>query len=394
MARTSVLCAGNVCIIMPAKTRMLSRKLAGNAIQCLACRRGCKIAESSAGYCGVRANENGKLVLMVYGRPCSVQVDPIEKKPLYHFLPGSRIFSIGTFGCNFSCSFCQNWDISQAPQEIRQDSKALTGQNSPFGAEQGNGGKARQCDPKGWNEHFTRLVRACPHLPPEEAVLQAQKSGCRSIAFTYNEPTIFTEYAIDVMKIAKRKKLKGVYVTNGYATRECWDRIAGLIDAANIDLKAFNQSFYTKICKVPDLEGVKDSIAYAKKKKIWVEVTTLLVPGQNDSAKELREAAEFLRSIDPEMPWHITAYHPDYNFFESPPTPPESLIKARNIGLGAGLKHVYCGNVSQKYSGFETTFCAECSEPIIRRDGFSVLSNSITAGKCGKCGSKVSGIWA
>jgi pyruvate formate lyase activating enzyme len=356
-------------VSMKAPARMLARKAGGKLIQCTACRRYCRIPEGQAGFCGVRANESGKLRLVVYGRPCAVNIDPIEKKPLFHFLPGSRSFSIGTFGCNFACSFCQNWDISQAPQE------------------------ARHRDPARWKEYFGRLVERCGEWPPERVVAEAVRSGCKSISFTYNEPTIFTEYAIDVMKLARKKGLRGVYVTNGYESPECWRAIRKHIDAANIDLKAYNKRFYAELCRVPDFEPIKESIAYAKKLGIWVEVTTLIIPDWNDSGKELGAEAAFLASVDPEMPWHITAFHPEYKLLDKAPTPPESLIRAREIGKMAGIRHVYCGNMPMAYSDYETTSCPSCAKALIRRRGYTIEDNGIIDGRCRFCKAAIRGVW-
>ena len=264
---------------------------------------------------------------------------------------------------------CQNWDISQAPQE------------------------ARVRDPLRWRDYFSRLMDQCADLPPEKIVENALASGSKSISFTYNEPTIFTEYALDTMKLAKKKGLKGVYVTNGYESRECWDAMAGLIDAANIDLKAYNQRFYTELCRVPNFELVKDSIIYAKKLGIWVEVTTLIIPDWNDKESELKAEAEFLASVDPEMPWHVTAFHPDYKLRDKPPTPPETLIRAREIGKAAGIKHIYCGNVPLAYADYETTFCHACGKGLVERAGFSVLVNRIVDGKCPFCKTPIKGVW-
>lgn len=354
---------------MEPKTKMLAAKLPNKAVQCLACNRYCKIPEGNAGFCGVRVNDNGELKLSVYGKPCAVWIDPIEKKPLFHFLPGSRSFSIGTFGCNYNCFFCQNYDISQAPHE------------------------ARAKDPKGWRTYFQALIDRYEYLPPERIVASAIQSGCTSISFTYNEPTIFTEYAIDIMKIAKKKGLRGVYVTNGYESKECWDAIKGYIDAANIDLKAYNQKFYTELCKVPDFERVKDSIKYAKKLGIWIEITTLLIPDWNDNPNELAAEAKFLASVDKEMPWHVTAFHPDYKMLDTTATPPDTLMHARDIGKAAGLKYVYCGNLSSTYSNYETTSCPKCNKELITRVGFSVTNNNVIEGKCRFCGHKITGVW-
>lgn len=349
---------------------MLAKKLDGNKVKCLACRRYCVLGEGQAGFCGVRWNDCGRMVLGVYGRAAAVCVDSVEKKPLFHFLPGSTIYSVGTFGCNFACSFCQNWDLSQAPQA------------------------ARELHPVEWRNYFENIIQACSRLSPAQAVEGALAAGCKSIAFTYNEPTIFAEYALDVMKLARRKGLKGVFVTNGFESPECWKAIWKGIDAVNIDLKSFSDGFYGKTCKaLGGLEAVKSSIALAKKLGLWVEVTTLLIPGQNDSAEEIMQAAEWLASVDEEMPWHVTAFHPDYKMNNVACTPYEKLVEARKVGLQAGLKHVYCGNVSSEYSNCETTFCAKCGKELIRRQGFEVTENNVEKGKCAYCKYKVKGIW-
>ncbi|MFH0737899.1 MAG: AmmeMemoRadiSam system radical SAM enzyme [Candidatus Micrarchaeota archaeon] len=264
---------------------------------------------------------------------------------------------------------CQNWDISQAPQE------------------------ARQKDPQRWRAYFDKLVAMCEEWPPERIVDAAIKNGCKSIAFTYNEPTIFTEYAIDVMKLARKKGLRGVYVTNGYESKECWDAVKGHIDAANIDLKAHNLRFYRELCKVPDFEPVKESIRYAKKLGIWVEATTLFIPDWNDSENEMKEIASFLADVDKEMPWHVTAFHPDYKLLDKEPTPPATLIKAREIGLMAGLKHVYCGNVPLSYSDYETTICPKCGKKLVMRAGMGVSENKMQDGRCPFCKTALKGVW-
>lgn len=354
---------------MEPSTAMLAKDAGKGLVQCLACRWYCRIPEAQAGNCGVRVNERGKLKLSVYGRPCAVHIDPIEKKPLFHFLPGSTSFSIGTFGCNFACEFCQNWDISQAPRG------------------------ARTKDPLKWREYFQHLIDMCDEWPPERVVEEAVRNGCKSISFTYNEPTIFTEYAIDVMKVARKKGLRGVYVTNGYESHECWDAIKGHIDAANIDLKAYNKKFYTQLCKVPDFEPVKDSIVYAKSLGIHVETTTLIIPDWNDNEQELKAEAEFFAFVDKEMPWHVTAFHPDYKLLDKEPTPPEILIKAREIGKMAGLKHVYCGNVPLAYSDYETTSCPSCGKALIERRGYDIVQMGIKGGKCRFCKAAIKGVW-
>lgn len=350
------------------KTKPLALRGDGGVVSCRACSRYCRIPPGEVGHCGVRANDSGRLNLLVYGRPCAVWVDPIEKKPLFHFLPGSTSYSIGTFGCNFSCDYCQNYDISQAPHE------------------------ARLRDPKGWRGYFERLVARCRELPPEAAVGEAVRAGCRSMSFTYNEPTIFTEYALDIMGAAKGKNLKFVYVTNGYESPECWKALKGRLDAANIDLKGFSDRFYGTLCKAK-LEPVLESIKLAKKHGIHVEITTLLIPGWNDKLEELAELARFLSGVDEYMPWHVTAFHPEYKMMDTPQTPVESLLNAKEIGIEEGLKHVYVGNVPYPYSEHEATVCPKCGKRIIERMGFSVARNYVVDGRCRFCKEKINGIW-
>ncbi len=349
--------------------KMLAKTLPDGRLMCTACQKYCRISDGEAGFCGVRFNENGKLNLTVYGRPCAIWNDPIEKKPLFHFLPGSRSFSLGTYGCNFGCDFCQNWDISQAPKEIQKQ------------------------DPKRWKEHYQKLVEQCDEWPPEKVVDAAVAGGCKSISFTYNEPTIFTEYAIDIMKLARKRGLRGVYVTNGYESTECWDALKGMVDAVNIDLKAYNNKFYTQLCKAPGYEPVKRSIEYAKKLGFWVEITTLFIPDWNDKESEIKELAEFLASVDPEMPWHATAFYPMYKLLDKPPTPPETLVRAREIGKMMGLKHVYCGNIPRTYSDSETTICNKCEKELIKRTGFDITENNAPKGKCKFCKTQIAGVW-
>lgn len=349
------------------KAKPLVRQVDG-LLECYACNRFCKIPEGQTGYCGVRANDNGKLNLIVYGRPCAISVDPIEKKPLFHFLPGSDSYSLGTFGCNFSCDFCQNWDISQAPHASRKK------------------------DPKQWRNYFERLVQRCRNLPPELAVKEAVGSGCKTISFTYNEPVIFTEYALDIMDASSGSDLRFVYVTNGYGSAECRKILKGRLHAANIDLKSFNDNFYRELCK-SSLEPVLESIKTAKKYKIHTEVTTLIIPGKNDDPDELSELAGFLASVDKEMPWHVTAFHPSYKMLSTPSTTPEILLKAKEIGKDAGIKHIYLGNVPHSYSAHESTYCPKCNKLVIERVAFNTVNNNIINGKCRFCKQKIKGVW-
>lgn len=281
---------------------VLYKKLKDSVVQCQACAHYCAIKVGETGKCGVRKNIDGELQLLVYGHPAAVHVDPIEKKPFYHFLPGTEILSFGTFGCNFRCEFCQNFDMSQTHAESAQN------------------------------------------YAPEEIVALAVKYKTPSIAYTYNEPTIFVEYAHDIMVLAHQKGLKNVFVSNGFFSEETLEYIGPYLDAINIDLKSFSDEFYKKICGAR-LQPVLDTIKRVKERNIWQEITTLLIPGENDSDKELKQIAEFIASVDKNIPWHISRFHPDYKMLDKDITSYQSLVKAREIGLKAGLKYVYLGNV-------------------------------------------------
>lgn len=287
----------------------LYKKKEAKKVQCLACAQRCLISDGKYGICGVRQNINGKLNLLVYGKVVSRNVDPIEKKPLYHFLPKTFAYSIGTFGCNFKCGFCQNFDISQA-----KESKFFT--KGIFGTD----------------------------MTPEQIVNEALKTKCKSIAYTYNEPTIFIEFVKDVAVIAKKKGLKNVLVTNGYMTKECFDFVSDYVDAMNIDLKGFSDEFYIKNCKAK-LEPVLETIKRAHEKGIHIELTTLLIPGENDSEKELCGIANFIASVDKNIPWHISRFFPMYKMLNKQATGIEKLKLAEKIGKKAGLKYVHFGNV-------------------------------------------------
>lgn len=285
---------------------ILFKQLSSEKVQCLACAHHCVIADGKTGICGVRKNVKGELDLLVYGKPVAIHVDPIEKKPLYHFLPGTEILSLGTFGCNFRCSFCQNADISQVRTH---DAYSMT-----------------------------RLIE------PSEIIQMALKYKTPSIAYTYNEPTIFVEYAHDIMALAREAGLKNVFVSNGYESMETWEYIGPYLDAINIDLKSFSDEFYKKQCGAR-LQPVLDSIKECHRRKIWQEITTLLIPGENDSDEELTQIAEFIASVDNGIPWHISRFHPDYKMLNKDETSLKSLENAKRIGLEAGLKFVYLGNV-------------------------------------------------
>ncbi len=281
---------------------ILYKKIKNNLVQCQACAHYCAIKEGKTGKCGVRQNVGGRLQLLVYGRPVGLQVDPIEKKPLYHFLPGTKILSFGTFGCNFKCEFCQNWDMSQTYAELTQN------------------------------------------YTPEEIVALAVKYKTPSIAYTYNEPAIFAEYARDIMVLAQDRGLKNVWVSNGYFSKETLEYIGPYLDAINIDLKSFSDEFYQKICGA-HLQPVLETIKRVHKRGIHQEITTLLIPGENDSDKELKQIAEFITFVDKNIPWHISRFHPDYKMLDKDITPYGSLTRAREIGLKAGLKYIYLGNI-------------------------------------------------
>ncbi len=291
------------------KEAILYQKLAHQKVRCGVCAHRCLISSGKRGICQVRENQNGTLYSLVYGLAIAAQVDPIEKKPFYHFLPGTKTYSIATAGCNFRCLHCQNWEISQ----ITKGGGQIVGEE----------------------------------LPPTEIVKRALKTGCQSIAYTYTEPTIFLEYTLDTAKLAQKKGLKNLFVTNGYQTPETIKKMKNFIDAANIDLKAFSEKFYQKVCGA-HLEPVLKAIKLMHEAGIWLEITTLIIPGQNDSTEELTQAAKFIASVDKNIPWHLSRFHPDYQMADLPPTPLKTLKKAYQIAKNAGLKHVYLGNVAAK----------------------------------------------
>jgi len=328
----------------------LSRNYQGDTVECLACSHQCKIANGNRGICQVRKNEGGVLYLEVYGKVIAQHVDPIEKKPVFHFYPGTPIFSIGTIGCNFRCSFCQNWDISQYSKttEDRED----------IGF----------------------------YLPPQAIVEFCLTEQVPSIAYTYNEPAIFFEYAYDTAKIAHEHGLRNVYVSNGFETEEALNNISPYLDAANIDLKSFRDEFYRKVCG-GRLEPVKKTIKWLWEHGVWVEVTTLVIPGENDSIQELQSIAEFLSGISPDIPWHLSRYHPEYKM-DNPMTPQGTLEKAYAIGKEAGLHYVYVGNIL--IDGREDTHCPSCGECVIKRSGYTV-ENMLNNNTCLICNTIIPG---
>ena len=321
-------------------------------VSCSLCCHRCTIPAGMVGICGVRENREGILYSLVYGRSISEAVDPIEKKPLFHFYPGSRSFSIATVGCNFRCLHCQNSSISQMPR----DQKRIAGEE----------------------------------LPPPTIVSLAREYNCKSISYTYTEPTIYLEYAYDTSRLARDVSLANVFVTNGYTTPEALTAIGPYLDAANIDLKSFSETFYRTVCGA-HLQPVLDTITLYHRLGIWIEITTLIIPTRNDSDDELREIARFIKSLDERIPWHITAFHPTYRLTDQKRTPVRALIRAREIGLSEGLRYVYQGNVPGEEG--ENTFCYNCKKLLIQRLGFTVTENRIQDGTCPHCKAPIDGRW-
>ncbi|HHT9128337.1 MAG TPA: AmmeMemoRadiSam system radical SAM enzyme, partial [Candidatus Wujingus californicus] len=318
------------------KEAMFFEKLENEKVKCNLCRHHCIIANGKKGICRVRENHEGILYSLVYRKLISDNIDPIEKKPLYHFYPGTTSFSIATVGCNFRCLNCQNYEISQLPKDHEQ----IIGRD----------------------------------IAPEKIVEDALSYNCKSISYTYTEPTIFFEYAYEVAKIASSKSIKNVFVTNGYITRGALKEIKPYLHAANIDLKSFSNETYKKICGAK-LEEVLDCIRSYKEMGIWIEITTLIIPEVNDSISELKQIANFICSVGPEIPWHVSRFYPRYRLIEKPPTPIELLSTARQIGIEAGLRYVYEGNVPG--DGGENTYCYKCKKLLIKRYGYQILINNI-----------------
>jgi len=326
-------------------------RLDDGRIQCDLCPRECRLHEGQRGACFVRARVNDAMVLTTYGRSSGFCVDPIEKKPLNHFLPGSAILSFGTAGCNLACKFCQNWDIS----------------------------KSRDMD------------RLMDSASPKAIALAAKESGCRSVAFTYNDPVIFAEYAMDAADACREAGILTVAVTAGYISPEPRREFYAKMDAANVDLKGFSDEFYVKLTGA-HLTPVLDTLAYIQHEtKTWQEITTLLIPGRNDSDAELRAEAKWIyRELGPDVPLHFTAFHPDFKMTDLPATPAATLTRARRIAMDEGLRYVYTGNVHDTEGG--TTFCPSCSSALIVRDWHRIEDYRITAdGKCPDCGTAIAG---
>jgi len=321
-------------------------------ILCTLCPRYCKIGEGQPGFCFIRQNHGGKLYSIGYGRPTSFAIDPIEKKPLNHFLPGSTILSFGTAGCNLGCKFCQNWSMSKAKID---DLNSLT-------------------------------------ASPEEVVSLAKEYGAPSIAYTYNDPTIFGEYVVDISKIAREENVKSVMVTSGYIDKEARKDVYKYIDAANVDLKAFTERFYHKLT-FSHLDDVLDTLIWLKNETdVWIEITTLLIPDENDSSEEIKKECDWiLNNLGDGVPLHFTAFHPDFKMRDKDRTPERTLTRARKIALKSGIKYCYVGNVH--HAEGQTTYCPNCKEKLIKRNWHSVISYNLINGKCNKCGEVIAGVF-
>jgi pyruvate formate lyase activating enzyme len=331
---------------------MLYEKLGDKRVHCNLCGHGCIIKPDGRGVCGVRENKEGILYSLVYGKIIAENIDPIEKKPFFHVYPGSRSYSIAAVGCNFNCEFCQNHEISQMPRST--------------------------------------LMIMGEDITPAEIVARAKKSGSKTIAYTYTEPTVYFELAYETARIAVRQNIKNVFVTNGFMTSSALETISPYLAAANVDLKSFRDEFYRKSCGAR-LEPVLASLQKMKELGVWVEITTLLIPDLNDSYEELKDIAEFIAGLGKEIPWHISRFYPQFKMLHTPVTPVSSLHRAVEIGKQAGLKYVYSGNVPGDEG--ESTYCFNCGNCLIERHGFQVLNVNLNGNKCSRCNTELEGIF-
>jgi len=329
----------------------ISRK--DHAVQCRLCSHFCRLEPGEYGLCGVRVNEKGQLYTLVYDRLAAANTDPIEKKPLFHFQPGSWSFSIGTMGCNLACSFCQNDSLSQGPKQ---------------------------------DHHISGQA-----ITPDQIVQSARKKDCSSISYTYSEPTIFFELMYDTAVLAHEHGLKNVLVSNGYMSKDCLQELAPYVDAINVDLKAFTDDFYATFCQAR-LQPVLNNLKTIKELGWWLEVTTLIIPGLNDSRSELQELALYVaQDLGVDVPWHISRFHPAYLMQDKGPTPVSTLEMAYDIGKQAGLHYVYLGNVPGHNS--ETTLCPSCGKPVLRRRAFTLGPVNMDGNRCSHCGEEISGVF-
>jgi len=335
----------------PLKEALFYEKLKNNSVQCHICPRNCVIASKKRGFCGVRENQDGKLYALSYGKTVAVHIDPIEKKPLFHFLPSTSAFSIATAGCNLKCKFCQNWSISQVkPEDI-----------------------------------------GYTYIEPADLIAQVVKSGAPSIAFTYTEPTIFYEYMLETAKLAKEKGIKNTMHSNGYINEEPLRQLCKYMDAANIDLKGFSEDYYSKVCEAT-LAPVLESLKILKEEGVHLEITNLVLPGYNDDLKTIKKMCVWIKeNLGPETPLHFSRFYPMYKLLALIPTPVETLEKAKQIAMDVGLKYVYIGNVPG-HPG-ENTYCPRCKKVVIERAGYMVSRIDLENGNCKFCGEKIEGIW-
>lgn len=348
-------------------------------VRCKACSHFCIINEGKRGICGVRKNIKGKLYSLVYGKAIGLAIDPVEKKPLFHFLPGKEVLSFGTVGCNFRCDFCQNFEMSQEPKDDNdnENTEKIKKEDKNNKEEYSVGGK---------------------DISPKHIVEYALENKIPMIAYTYNEPAVFIEYALETAKLAKKNGIKNIYVTNGYESEEALQLMKPYIDAMNIDLKSFSDKFYNKLCGAK-LQPVLDTIKRAHEAGIWIEITTLVIPGENDSKEELEQIANFIASLEKNkqgingkrIPWHISRFFPMYKMQDTEITPESKLKEAYDIGRKAGLKYVYVGNIILE--GKENTYCPICNSIVIERSRYQLGNINIKEGRCIKCQRKISGIF-
>ena len=348
-------------------------RLEDGRVHCTLCPHDCRIADGSRGACAVRYHEHGVLYTLVADRVVASNVDPVEKKPLFHFLPGTLAYSIAAVGCNQQCAFCQNWDIAQWPRE--ELPRRLAGEHhaSPLPLE--------------------ALAYVIPgrETSPDAIVEAAVAAGASSIAYTYTEPTIYVELALDTAAKARARGLRNIFVTNGYTGQAAIRTLATVLDAANVDLKFFRESSYRTVSRA-GLQPVLDAIRLYRELGVWIEVTTLVIPGVNDSDGELRDIARFIRSVDADVPWHVSRFHPTHRMLDRPATPVETLRRATRIGLDAGLRYVYEGNVPGS-GAREDTCCPACGAVVVERRGFAVIANRVAGGRCASCGAAIAGVW-
>ncbi|MFA6033385.1 MAG: AmmeMemoRadiSam system radical SAM enzyme [Myxococcota bacterium] len=333
---------------------LIFSEVAGGAVRCGVCPHGCIVKDGATGVCGVRRNDGGVLNALNHGLLVAMGDDPIEKKPLFHFKPGSHSFSIAAAGCNLRCAHCQNWRISQWP--VMNPGRTIPGDS----------------------------------VAAADVVSAALERGCSSISYTYTEPAMFVEYALEVMALARDSLLANVFVTNGYISKGCVSRVAPLLDAANVDLKSSSDDFYRHQCG-GRVAPVKDTIAALHAAGVWVEVTTLIIPGLNDSDSDIRDVAGFIAGVSIDIPWHVSAFHPDFRTTGIPRTPAASVKRAMDAGMEAGLRYIYGGNLAGEVG--EDTACPSCATTLVHREGFSVLANRVTNGCCPVCGAAVAGRW-